>query len=81
MTVTLEVAEQLTRRKFFATEIRRRVSNVSQKSFEEFFMTNILIAGALAAGGHFKSGGTISAPKVFRNRNSSPRVKRFTKII
>ena len=40
-------------------------------------MTNILIAGAIGNVTLHPTG----APKVFRNRNSSPRVERFTKII
>ncbi len=39
-------------------------------------MTNLLIAD-----GHFKSGGTVDAPKFFRKRNSLPRVKNFAEII
>ena len=41
-------------------------------------MTNILIA---TGGGNFKSCGTVDAPKFFRKRNSSPRVKNFAEII
>lgn len=35
----------------------------------------------LIAGDHFKSDGTVYAPKFYRNRDSSPRIKRFAKII
>ena len=43
-------------------------------------MTNILIAGAIAAGGNVTLHPT-DAPKFFRKRNSSPRVKNFAEII